>query len=90
MPNFGLFRGFSDKTFAGQVPTNLGTIGNIVISQGLLDVYPNAAAAYSLRLLREAYSGSAIRVRRSSDSAEQDIGFTELYVVPSASIGGIP
>jgi hypothetical protein len=41
----------------------------------LLDLYPNAAAAYSLRKLRTAYSGSAIRVRRSSDNAEQDIGF---------------
>jgi hypothetical protein len=42
----------------------------------LLDTYTGAAAAYSLRKLRTAYSGSAIRVRRSSDSAEQDIGFT--------------
>ena len=41
----------------------------------LLDLYPNAAAAYSLRKLRTAYTGSAIRVRRSSDNAEQDIGF---------------
>jgi hypothetical protein len=35
-----------------------------------------ASAAYSLRKLRAAFSGSAIRVRRSSDNAEQDIGFT--------------
>jgi SPP1 family predicted phage head-tail adaptor len=42
----------------------------------LLDLYPNAATAYSLRKLRTAYSGSAIRVRRSSDNTEQDIGFT--------------
>ena len=41
----------------------------------LLDVYSNAAAAYSVRKLRTAYSGSAIRVRRSSDNTEQDIGF---------------
>lgn len=41
----------------------------------LLDLYPNAAAAYSLRKLRAAYTGSAIRVRRSSDNTEQDIGF---------------
>lgn len=34
-----------------------------------------SAAAYSLRKLRSAYSGDAIRVRRSSDNAEQDIGF---------------
>lgn len=41
----------------------------------LLDLYPNAAAAYSLRKLRNLYTGNAIRVRRSSDNAEQDIGF---------------
>lgn len=42
----------------------------------LLDTYPNAAVAYSLRKLRTAYSGSAIRVRRSVDNAEQDIAFS--------------
>jgi hypothetical protein len=41
----------------------------------LLDTYPGAAIAYSMRLLRTAYTGSAIRVRRSSDNAEQNIGF---------------
>jgi len=42
---------------------------------GLLDLYPNAAAAYSVRKLRTLYTGSAIRVRNSSNS-ELDIGFT--------------
>jgi len=41
----------------------------------LLDLYPDAAAAYSLRKLRSTYIGNAIRVRRSSDNTEQDIGF---------------
>lgn len=41
----------------------------------LLDTYPGAAAAYSLRKLRTAYTGPAIRVRRSSDSVQLDIGF---------------
>ena len=41
----------------------------------LLDLFPGAAGAYSLRKLRAAYTGAAIRVRRSSDDAEQDIGF---------------
>ena len=45
---------------------------------GLLDTYPNAAAAYSLRKLRAAYTGNAIRVRRSSDNTETNIGFTAL------------
>jgi hypothetical protein len=41
----------------------------------LLDQYSGAAAAYSLRKLRTAYTGSAIRVRLSNDNTEQDIGF---------------
>jgi hypothetical protein len=45
---------------------------------GLLDTYPNAAAAYSVRKLRAAYTGSAIRVRESVGNTEQDIGFTAL------------
>jgi hypothetical protein len=32
--------------------------------------------AYGLRLLRAAYAGSAVRIRRSSDDTEQDIGFS--------------
>ena len=41
----------------------------------LLDSYSGAAAAYSLRKLKSSYTGSAIRVRRSSDNTEQNIGF---------------
>jgi hypothetical protein len=52
---------------------------------GILDTYPNAAGAYSLRKLRDAYSGSAIRVRRASDNAEQDIGFVS-NVLDTASL----
>ena len=51
---------------------------------GLLDDYPNAAAAYSLRKLSGAYTGSAIRVRRSSDNTEQDIGFVDNELDTSA------
>jgi hypothetical protein len=46
-----------------------------VAFQGLLDLYPDAAAAYSLRKLRADYTGAAVRIRRSSDNAESDIGF---------------
>jgi hypothetical protein len=41
----------------------------------LLDTYGGAAAAYSLRKLSSTYSGNAIRVRRSSDNTETNIGF---------------
>lgn len=40
-----------------------------------LDSVGTAAAAFGLRRLRSAYTGYAIRVRRSSDNTEQDIGF---------------
>jgi hypothetical protein len=41
----------------------------------MLDFFSGAAAAYSLRRLSSSYGGSAIRVRRSLDNAEADIGF---------------
>jgi len=52
----------------------------------LLDDYPNAAAAYSLRKLDKDYTGSAIRVRRSNDNSEQDIGFTSAGDLDTASL----
>lgn len=42
---------------------------------GALDTL-SAAAAYSTRRLRTAYTGPCMRVRRSTDNAEQDIGLT--------------
>lgn len=67
----------------------LSTHGIVASSIGqfvpLLDVYPNSAAAYSLRKLRTAYTGSAIRVRRASDNTEQDIGFVN-NVLDTASL----
>lgn len=41
----------------------------------LLDDYPNAAMACSLRLLSSTYTGKCLKVRRSSDNAEASIGF---------------
>jgi hypothetical protein len=41
----------------------------------LLDGYSGASAAYSFRKLSSTYSGNCIRVRRSSDNTEQNIGF---------------
>ena len=50
----------------------------------LLDLYPSATVAYSLRKLRTAYTGSAIRVRRS-DFTETNIGFVN-DVLDTASL----
>jgi len=41
----------------------------------VLTLYPGASAGYSLRKISSTYNGSAIRVRRSSDNTESDIGF---------------
>ena len=43
---------------------------------GILDTYTGAAVAYSAaRRLSSSYTGALIRVRRSSDNTEQDIGY---------------
>lgn len=56
------------------------TIGGPIMTAApsgfLLDDYPNALVAYSFRKLRNAYAGSAVRIRRSSDSTELDVGFS--------------
>jgi hypothetical protein len=53
------------KRPSGAAPTNL-----------LLDDYPGAAAAYSLRKLDKDYGGFAVEVRRSNDGNTQNIGFS--------------
>ena len=53
---------------------------------GLLDDYPNAAAAYSLRKLRNLYTGDAIIVRRASDNTTQSIGFLANGELNTASL----
>jgi len=54
---------------ATATPTFTGTLDSV-----------STAAAFSVRRLRSAYTGALLRVRRSSDSTEQDIG--------AATIGG--
>jgi hypothetical protein len=90
MPDFGIFRGFNDKLFgdklyAGQLPTQLGLIGSENVDLRLLDLYPNAAAAYSLRKLRTDYTGSAIEVRRTNLDVA-DIGFTSTGALDTAAL----
>lgn len=60
--------------------TALASVANRAFLRGTVGLLPldtlDAAAAYSLRRLRTAYTGAAVRVRRSSDNVETDIGFT--------------
>jgi hypothetical protein len=59
--------------------TNAGGSANatsnaLTVVNTLLDVYPSASSAYSIRLLRAArYNNALLRGRRSSDNAEVDI-----------------
>jgi len=72
------------NTYLVQVTANVNTstvsyskLLTLSRNGNLVDVLTGggANAAYSVRKLRSAYNGSAIRVRRSSDNTEQDIGF---------------
>lgn len=54
---------------------------------GLLDTYSGAAVAYSAaRRLSSTYTGSLIRVRRSSDNTEQDIGYDSNNVLDESAL----
>jgi hypothetical protein len=53
----------------------IGVQSYVAVLPPVLDIYPSAYAAYSIRKLRKNYTGSCLRVRRSTDNAETDIGF---------------
>lgn len=61
----------------GPRPENIVATTTTTTTAGLLllDSYSGAGVAYSMRKLKSDYAGSAIRVRRTRDNAEQDIGF---------------
>jgi hypothetical protein len=76
----------SDRT---SIESNVG--GYFTQNTPLLDTYTGAAACYSLRLMRTAYTGALIRVRRSSDNTELDINanvFGELDTVSLLDFAG--
>jgi hypothetical protein len=82
-----LFCGFgADAQMIIKAHANYRPYAVAVAQNLLLDDYPNAAAAYSLRKLDKDYTGSAIRVRRSNDNSEQDIGFTSSGDLDTASL----
>ena len=52
----------------------IATSNALTVFTTLLDVYPSASSAYSVRLLRGArYDNALLRARRSSDNAEVDV-----------------
>ncbi len=85
----GVSSGMSEGNLVGDAPystANALSSGMSVVSRVtdvapspptlLLNTYTGSKIAYSLRKLDTNYTGNAIRVRRSSDNTEQDIGFT--------------
>jgi hypothetical protein len=62
-----------------------GKFKTVFTKPTLLSLYPGASVAYSLRNLSTTYTGNAIRVRRSNDNTEQNIGF-ENGVLDTASL----
>ena len=84
--------GSSSLASASAAKTWLNTNGywtswSIPSFTGLLDTYSGAAAAYSAaRRLSSTYTGALIRVRRSSDNTEQDIGYDGSNVLDEAAL----
>jgi hypothetical protein len=78
----------TDKT---SIEENIGDYYTENKAPYLLDTYTGSAAAYSLRLLRTAYTGFAIKVQDNVGGATQDIGFNvfgELDTTSLAAYGG--
>ena len=69
---------------SGQIYIDSYRFGGAPAAGLLLDDYPNAAAAYSLRKLRTAYTGNCVEVRRSSDNTTSNIGFSGNYLDTAA------
>jgi hypothetical protein len=67
--------------------TLTATHGSVSVSDTFVFyVIPASTAAYSVRKLVQGYNGSALRVRRSSDSVEQDIGFLSTGGLDTSSL----
>ena len=60
-----------------KIETNINQEYDIYESKGLLAEYPGASAAYSLRSLIDTID-NVVKVRRSSDNAEQDFTATQI------------
>lgn len=75
----GLLSGYD---FRVNLKNRAGQIYSPIVTKYLDILYPTSGTSamssriYSLRKCLSSYNGSSIRVRRSSDNAEQDIGFT--------------
>jgi hypothetical protein len=75
---------FLNKKNIGLTSGNYISTQNVNVPPLLLNLFPGASAAYSLRKLDTGYAGSAIQVRRVTDNVTQDIGFVNNVLNVSA------
>ncbi len=61
-------------------------VGGAPAFLGILDAYPNAELAYSLRRLSINYTSNLIRVRRSGDNAESNFTYDTSNVLDTAAV----
>jgi hypothetical protein len=80
----GTYSGLDGGTFNGLYPgVRTGTIAGVSNNEtntkiSLVDISKSdVIVAYSVRKISKTYTGPCVRVRRSSDNTEQDIGFDE-------------
>lgn len=65
---------------SGQIYIDSYRFGQVVTADLLLDSFPSAAVAYSLRKLDKDYSGSVVTVRRASNNDTLAVGFSGDYL----------
>lgn len=63
----------NNATLTFTIPNTSGVLVDYYV--GALESLPSTTTAYSVRRLKRSYKGALIRVRRSSDSTESDIGY---------------
>lgn len=65
------------KKVSGVSDTNIKKVNGVTLSTftGLLDDYPGAGVAYSVRKLDKDYTGYCMRIKRLSDNSTLDVGF---------------
>jgi hypothetical protein len=69
----------------GTLPVSL-KMEHQFVTDLLLEDYPGAAAAYSVRKIRSAYTGDAMRIREDGGNTETDIGFDSNGDLDTAAI----
>jgi len=73
--SFAKYFDFNGIPKAGRVAFENNYVSSTAASYDFLDNFLGASVAYSLRKLSQSYTGYCIKVRRSSDNSEIDVGF---------------